>query len=59
MVVDWGVRRDGAGGMEGQKIYEIIYVSWVCVQVEAVLQGEVRAIDKGWYIRSVLERTTS
>ena len=55
----------GAAGMagptaqEGDNIYKKIYVSWVCVSVQAVLQGEVGETDRGWYKRSVSECTTS
>ena len=38
---------------------EIIYISWVCVGVRRVLQGEVGEADRRRYVRNVSARTTS
>ena len=60
-IVDQDIRSGGDGDTRKKKYQQTIYVSWVwvCVRVQAFLRGGVGKIDRGWYIRSISERTTS
>ena len=40
----------GPSACEVKYICKTIYVSQVCVIVQAVLRGEVEATYKGWYV---------
>ena len=40
----------GLAAREDKNINETIYVSRVCVRVQAFLREEVREIDRGWYV---------
>ena len=46
-VVDWDGQSVGSGGMGGQKYQQMIYISWVCVQVWAFLRGGGRGKIQG------------
>ena len=47
-----------AEGPAAQEV-ETIYVGWVCISIQAILWGEVRAVGRRRYVRSVSGRITS